>query len=208
MLRIDFHVHTKHSRDCLTPLKVLKKICVKKRIFPCITDHNTIKGALQYKRTYGSCIVGEEINTQGGELIGLFLNEEIPAGLSVIETIERIKAQDGLVYVPHPFDFFRKESIRRLNFPHDIVEVFNSRVLVQRFNRFAYQEAWRNGTAMAVGSDAHTAKEVGNAYVIMESFSGKKDLLKNLKKSDFRGIKSHVYNHAFTAFAKASKKFF
>ncbi len=181
-MKVDFHVHTKYSPDSFSSLKSLKKVFDKKGIFPVITDHNTIKGALKFKKMYKECIIGEEINTKHGEVIGLFLNEEVPRGLTVHETVDRIRDQGGIVYLPHPFDKARK-GLSRFDFKADIVEVFNARVVLQSFNRQAQNYAFKNNLLMASASDAHFARHVGSSYVEVEDFYGKSGLLRNLKKA-------------------------
>jgi len=204
MIKVDFHIHTVYSKDSFNSINVIKKICKKKGIFPVITDHNTIKGALKLK----NCIVGEEIKTKDGEIIGLFLNEEIKKGLSIEETVEKIKEQDGLVYVPHPFDKLRS-CVKRLNFKKDIFEVFNSRSLFQVFNRKAFEYAKRHNILMAVGSDAHLPIEIGKSYVIMEEFNleEKKELLRNLKNAKFHTEKSLPFVHIVSTIAKRIRIF-
>jgi hypothetical protein len=121
--------------------------------------------------------VSEEILTLSGEVIGLFLNEEIPPFLSAKETMVRIKAQGGLVCIPHPFARLRPSLMIRHNLEGilpdiDIIEVFNSRALLKRHNAKAYRLAQSCGLLSGAGSDAHTPSEIGNAYVEMPDFEG------------------------------------
>jgi hypothetical protein len=190
MIKIDMHVHTKYSSDGFIDAEQLIKQCQKKSIdCVCITDHNTIKGALEFKdKVNVKIIIGEEIETGQGEIIGLFLKDEVPSGLSILETIEMIKEQGGLVYIPHPFDGFRKLAIdiivlKRIVDKIDIIEVFNSRTLFHHANENALRFARENNILPAVGSDAHTEYEVGNSYMEMEDFSTKEEFLKSLKNA-------------------------
>ena len=110
MLKADLHMHTAFSLDCDTPPEVVVKRCIAAGLnCIAITDHNTIRGALEVgKLADFRVIVGEEVKSSEGDIIGLFLEEEIPRGLSPLETVSRIKDQDGLVMVPHPFDTIRR----------------------------------------------------------------------------------------------------
>lgn len=182
-MRADFHMHTKYSPDSFTTLKAVKKMCDRHGLFPVFTDHGTINGGLDYRKKYGECIVGEEIETKSGEVIGLYLNETIPNHLDLHETIDMIRAQDGLVYLPHPFDAVRSSSLKRHDVKADIVEVFNSRVAFQRYNEMAERFAEENGFLKAVGSDAHFGRHIGLCYAELPDFSGKKELLRSLKKA-------------------------
>ncbi|MBU2589458.1 MAG: histidinol-phosphatase [Nanoarchaeota archaeon] len=206
-MKIDFHIHTKYSPDSFTSLELLKKIFDKKDLVPVITDHNTIKGALKFKKMYGDCIIGEEIKAKEGEVIGLFLNEEIPRGLSIFETIERIKEQGGLVYLPHPFDKARK-GVGKLNVKADIVEVFNARVIFQKFNREAQSYAFKNNLLMASASDAHFAKHVGYSYIELDNFYGKSGLLRSLRKAKLVRRKTPILALPLTTGVRWSRRLF
>jgi len=150
-------------------------------------------------------IVGEEIMTNSGEIIGLFLNEEIKP-TSLEESIEAIKDQDGIVYIPHPFDRLRKASISNKHLVRyaDIIEVFNSRCVYVQDNEKARQLVKENNLLAGAGSDAHTNFEIGNAYVEIEEFESKKEFLKNLKIGKPHGKRSPVWVHGIT---KALKLF-
>lgn len=183
------HIHTKYSKDGFIRLEKLRKICAKKNIVPIITDHNTIKGALEYK----SKIIAEEIKTKEGDIIGLFLNNEIPKELSVEETIDKIKEQDGLVYFPHPGRPF--DGIKNFRKNVDIIEVFNARNFLKRWNDNALKLADDNNLLKGAGSDAHLACEVGKAYVQMEDFNDKQEFVKNLRNAKIIGERSCLLVH-------------
>ena len=122
-------------------------------------------------------IVGEEVRTSEGEVTGLFLTETIPEGLSIGETARRIKDQDGLVSIPHPFDRFRGEVISRRGLDEvvqyaDIVEVFNARNNLSADDRKALDFAREHGLLTSGVSDAHTTMELGRTYVEMPDFDG------------------------------------
>ncbi|MBI2165860.1 MAG: PHP domain-containing protein [Chloroflexi bacterium] len=174
MLRVDLHIHTSFSPDSLIGLQGLVRRCLETGL-TCIavTDHNTIQGALALSRTAPfKVIVGEEIKTSGGELVGLFLKEEVPRGLTPLETIRRVKEQGGLVSIPHPFDVLRRSVIRRDALEEvlpliDIIEVFNARNIFRASNSRAMQLAEVRGLVKAAVSDAHSTRELGRTYMEM-----------------------------------------
>lgn len=182
-MKLDFHIHTKYSPDSFTSLETLNKVCRKKGLFPVITDHDTIKGALEFKRKFGPCIIGEEVYTNQGEVTGLFLNEGIPGKIDVHEAVDRIKEQGALVYMPHPFDKVRSSALRVHDFKADIVEVFNARVMLQEYNKKADEYAGRHNLLKAVGSDAHFARDIGICYAEMDDFDGIKSFRQSLRKA-------------------------
>lgn len=177
-----------------------------------ITDHGTIEGALKMQSLAPfPVIVAEEILTPNGEIIGMFLKENIPSGLSLEETIARIKAQDGLVCIPHPFDMFRR-SILNSNIAEtllgqiDIVEVFNSRNPILRYSAKAQIFAEKYDIAKSAGSDAHTPYEIGKAYVEMPEFNGKDDFLQALKQGKIFGDRSNPFVHLGSAWVKLKRQ--
>ncbi|PZA08879.1 MULTISPECIES: PHP domain-containing protein [unclassified Meiothermus] len=175
MMRIDLHCHSEASADCRTPLAAFPGRCKARGItVQAITDHNEIWGAQRLREmTLGSeltVIVGEEVSSRDGEIIGLFLREKIPAGLSAEETVERIKAQGGLVLLPHGFDPLKRyrltpSALERIAGQIDIVESFNARISRPTWNRAAAQWADERGLPKSAGSDAHTLAQVGAAWV-------------------------------------------
>jgi predicted metal-dependent phosphoesterase TrpH len=181
LMKIDLHCHSEASADCSTPLSLIPGRCLKRGIrVQAITDHNEIWGAQKLQELVASgeipdaegstVIVGEEVSTQEGEIIGLFLNESIPAGLSAEETVERIKAQGGMVAIPHGFDPLKRwrlkpVALQRIVKEVDIVETFNARVSDVRWNQAAVDWAKEHGLLMCAGSDAHTLADIGSAWV-------------------------------------------
>ena len=182
MIKIDMHVHTKYSICSGMKLKQLLEICKRKNIIPIITDHNTIEGALKYP---GRCVIGEEIETKEGEVIGLFLKYWIRPGKSFEETCDEIEAQGGLIYIPHPFERLRKESINgRVNMQRaHIIEGWNGRTLIPFDNLISSQYAVENNIVEGIGSDAHFPNEVGKGYVEMEEFTDAQSFLKSLRNA-------------------------
>ena len=188
MTRVDLHVHSSASPDCqVSPLDVATR-CARFGFDPVfLTDHNTIEGALELRR-HGSfqVVVGEEVMTAEGEMVGLFLETSIPAGLTAADTAARIKDQGGLVYLEHPYDQFRRhlseEAIERIAAMIDIVEVFNGRSDAEA-NRKAQDLCDTLGVAAGAGSDSHTLSSIGSVYVEIEDFTGAADFLDKLRRS-------------------------
>ena len=209
MLKADLHIHTKYSADCNTSLEQIISRCQKTGI-NCIavTDHGTIEGALKMQSIAPFVIiVAEEILTPRGEIMGMFLKEGIPSGLSVEETISRIKAQDALVSIPHPFDIFRCSAldgkiIEELAEQIDVIEVFNSRNLLYRSSAKAQIFAQKYSIPGSAGSDAHTHYEIGNAYVEMPEFNGKDDFLNALAKGRIFGRRTNPLVHLNSAWLR------
>ena len=143
-----------------------------------VTDHNTIKGALEVRDAAPfPVIVGEEVKSASGDIIGLFLNETIPKGMSALDTVDAIKSQGGLVLVPHPFDRFRSSAIGMEALleilPHvDAIESFNAHNLLARDNRRAEEFTAEKQVIAAACSDSHTPLELGRTYMEMEEFDG------------------------------------
>jgi predicted metal-dependent phosphoesterase TrpH len=177
-VRVDCHLHTVASGDAVLTLDQLAERSRATGLdVVCITDHNVTTAAVQAtERDLGvRVVVGEEIRTPDGDVIGLFLTERIPYVLPLAEVIARIKAQHGLVYVPHPFDRARSSLGRVLpglcaDGAVDIIEVFNSKISNPVMNRQAADVAARFALPGGAGSDAHDAAGVGAAYLEMPDF--------------------------------------
>ena len=170
MYKIDLHTHSEASPDGGISFEQYVKAFDHEVVdYIAVTDHNTIKMAKDLRKNLGKkIIVGEEIMTTQGEIIGLFLEEVIRPGMSLIETVKAIKAQDGVVYLPHPFETVRKglsqDDVEAIANDVDIVEVYNGRAFVQ--NRGPQATTWAriHEKACAASSDAHGAKGLGSAY--------------------------------------------
>ncbi|MDQ1397497.1 MAG: hypothetical protein QOG64_2756 [Acidimicrobiaceae bacterium] len=162
----------------------------------CLTDHNTVNGALELAAT-GSLgcrvVVGEELRTAAGEIIGLFLQERLPIGLNPAEAVARIRGQGGLVYVPHPFDPIRhclnEDVLRGLAADGgiDAVEVFNAKTSLPSLNRKAAALAAEFDLAGGAGSDAHEPSAVGAAFVEMPDFTDAASFLTSLRAGQVIG---------------------
>ena len=211
MLKADFHIHTKYSMDCDTPVKDIVKRCMETGInCIAISDHGNIDGALEVRELAPfRVIIAEEIMTPHGEIMGLFLEEGIPSGLSVEDTIARIREQNGLVLIPHPFDRFRPSAIdtrvlKDLVARHqvDVLEVFNSRDPLRRSSTKARAFAHKHGIPGSAGSDAHTAPGIGNAYVEMPEFNGRDDFLEALAQGKIFGRRTNYLAHLNSMWAR------
>lgn len=184
-ITVALHVHTLFSPCAETKIEDIPAYCREKGIDVIgVTDHDTITGAVELKANADGLrvIVGEEVLTSEGEIVGLFLKEEIRPGMSALETCEQIKAQGGLVYIPHPFDplkirrLQRKALMRVLDYV-DIIEVFNAKLNLPVFNTVAARFAFDHGKAGAAGSDAHYLQAIDVCTNSMEDFSTPEEFL-------------------------------
>lgn len=198
LVRADLHIHTRASPDASTSARTLIHACRQASINAvAVTDHNEIRGASMVRDLAPPglrVIIGEEIRTHGGaEIVGLFLQQKVPAGLSLGETVSAIRSQGGLVYLPHPFE--RKHRVSRLSDSDrdylsgvvDIVEVFNARNRDPEDNVLATEFASRHGLLRGAGSDAHTPAEIGNAWVEIEAFDSPAEFLRHLASAHVGG---------------------
>jgi predicted metal-dependent phosphoesterase TrpH len=209
LIKADLHVHTCYSIDCLTPLERIVDRCLEIGI-NCIAvaDHNTIAGALKLREIAPfKVIIAEEVLTPVGEIMGLFLSEAVPRGLSPQETISRIRSQGGLVGIPHPFGRSLPWNANPLTSPEvlsqvDIIETFNSRTPFSNSNARAWKLAKEQGKAASAGSDAHTLGEIGRAYVEMPEFDGPDDFLNSLAQGKIFGQKSSYLAHFASTWAR------
>jgi predicted metal-dependent phosphoesterase TrpH len=209
LIRADLHIHTCYSTDCLTPLERIVTRCVELGIdCVAVADHNTIAGALKLREMAPfKVIVAEEIATTAGEVMGLFLGEGIPQGLSAQQAISQIRNQGGLVAIPHPFgrsfpwhtnELTSMEILSQV----DIIEAFNSRTPFSSSIRKARMLAKERGKAASAGSDAHTLGEIGRAYVEMPEFDGPGDFLNSLAQGKIFGRRSSYLVHLASTWAK------
>ncbi len=180
LIDVDLHMHTDHSPDCATPVEVLLATAREQGLGAiAITDHNLISGALaarEIAREFGvKVIIAEEVKTASqGEVIGLFLSELIPRGLTLAETIAGIKRQGGLVYVPHPFDRMHSvpdyEHLLAILPDIDAIEIYNPRVAIGSFNEEAERFAAKYRIVRGAGSDSHVAQGLGSVRIRMRDF--------------------------------------
>jgi glycosyltransferase involved in cell wall biosynthesis len=203
LIDVDLHMHTDHSHDCATPVDVLLSTARQQGLGAiAVTDHNEVSGALEAaeraERFGVKVIVAEEIKTGGqGEVIGLFLQEKIPRGLTLDETIAAIRRQGGLVYVPHPFDRLHTvpdyEHLMGIVEDIDALEVFNPRVAVPAFNEEAARFAAKYRIVAGAGSDSHVAQGLGSVRIRMRDFEGPEEFLESLRDADIVGQPSSLY---------------
>jgi predicted metal-dependent phosphoesterase TrpH len=213
VIKIDMHVHTAHSRDSLLSPETVVERCRQKGLGAVvIADHNTTTGALAVRSMAPfPVIVGQEVSTSQGEVIGLFLEAEVARGLSAADTIASIREQGGLAGVPHPFDRFRGETLSRRVLEEmagelDFVEGFNSRVTLPWDNRRARQFAQGKGLPCSAGSDAHSPDELGRAFVEMAPFEDKEEFLSNLAKGRIVGSLSPFWVHFISVYARLGRR--
>jgi hypothetical protein len=202
LIDVDLHMHTDHSGDCATPVEVLLATAREQGLGAiAVTDHNEISGALEARRQAAlsdpahpasspvKVIVAEEVKTAGqGEVIGLFIEEKIPRGLTLEETVAEIKRQGGLVYVPHPFDRMHSvpdyEHLLTILDDVDAIEVFNPRVAIGAFNEEAARFAAKYRIVAGAGSDSHVAQGLGSVRIRMRDFDGPAEFMQSLRDAD------------------------
>jgi predicted metal-dependent phosphoesterase TrpH len=188
-VRVDMHSHTMWSGDSTTTPDEIAEAVVDSGIdVLCITDHNAIRGAVDLvDRLSCRVVVGEELRTHAGEIIGLFLTERIPIGVQPDEAARAIRGQGGIVYIPHPYDPMRRnldetalDTLIGLGLV-DAVEVINAKTSLRSLNERAASTAAMHELAAGAGSDAHVPDAIGAAYVEMPEFDGPHDFLEKLR---------------------------
>ncbi len=208
-MKYDLHSHSKYSSDgVLEPAKIIKTAIKRGLDGIAITDHNAIKGGLKakkYEKEDFKVIVGSEISTERGEILGLFLEEEIKSK-DVSGVVSEIKEQNGIVVIPHPFDELRHSSFHPVEEDAkfiDCIEGFNSRCVFQKYNKKAVEFAMNHNLAITAGSDAHFAPEIGNAFILAES-SGEEELRRKIQKKEitFEGKLSNPLYQGLTKVLK------
>jgi predicted metal-dependent phosphoesterase TrpH len=213
----DLHMHTSWSHDCSIEVDELLDHAEAEGLGAiAITDHNVFGGALEaVERARGRRLVvipGEEVKTaEQGEVIGLFLKEEIPRGMSFAETVEAIRGQGGLVYLPHPFDRLHAipdpATLHRHLAEIDVLEVYNARLLFEAYNEEALRFARKYNLTPGAGSDAHVLAGVGTGAVRMRKFSGPEEFLVSLHSAEvLRRPKSLVYLQGLKWVAQAKER--
>lgn len=181
MYKVELHVHTRYSKDSALPLWLVYTVCRLKRIDAiAITDHNTIQGAKAFssycsrRRGHVSVIIGEEIMTQEGEIIGLYLSKNIPEGLTAENTVDKILEQGGVVYIPHPYDAKRNKTVlkectlKKMLHKVDCIECHNGRNVSESYTVEQQAIAEKYHLVKVIGSDSHTWFELGRNYLLLE----------------------------------------
>jgi predicted metal-dependent phosphoesterase TrpH len=213
LIKADFHMHTEYSMDCEMKLEDIIERCLKMEL-DCIaiSDHGTIEGALKLREMAPfKVIVAEEVLTPNGEIMGFFLEEAVPSGISVDEAIKRIKVQGGAVGLPHPFDPFRgltlpPEEIEALADKIDFVEVFNARSPINSTADKALDYAARYNLPGTAGSDSHSVREIGRTYVEMPDFETIEEFLEALPQGTISQHKASLLVHLNTTWIKIKHK--
>jgi predicted metal-dependent phosphoesterase TrpH len=233
-MKVDLHCHSEASSDCSTPLDLIPHRCRMQGVrVQGVTDHNQIWGAQKLvemieedarptenggQRPWSplTVIVGEEISSSEGEIIGLFLEEKIEPGLSPEETVERIKMQGGLVLLPHGFDPLKRWRLRpeartRIADSIDIVETFNARISQPRWNRAAVAWSQERNIPMSAGTDAHTLAAIGSAWVEVpyQMIQKPEELLRSLEAGTPIGRWTHpVLASIFKLWDRTRRRYF
>ena len=213
----DLHMHTSWSHDCLVEPEELVEHAVAEGMGAiAVTDHNTFGGALATveaaKGTGLFVIPGEEVKTDGqGEVIGLFLEREIPRGMSFADTVAAIKEQSGLVYLPHPFDRMHSipdaQTIHRHLADIDVFEVYNARLLFEQYNDEALRFARKYNLTVGAGSDAHVLQGVGTGGLRMRAFRDRDEFLVSLRTAEvLRRPRSLAYLQALKWTAQVKER--
>jgi hypothetical protein len=191
-INADLHVHTSYSKDCAMPIADILETAREIGLGAmAIADHNEIEGAFlaeELAKGEPFIIIAEEVKTTEGEVIGLFLKEKVPRGLSFDDTLSLIKEQGGLVYVPHPFDALRTtpsyrsmvDNLHRI----DVIETYNARVALSSFNLSAERFAAKYNVVAGAGSDAHVLQGLGTAMLRMPRFNDPPSFISALWEAD------------------------
>ena len=209
------HLHSRVSHDSLNGYEGLLRTARARGLDRIVvTDHNRIDGALRLREMDPErVIVGEEVKTrEGADIIGIFLTEPIAKGTPARETCEAIRAQGGVVYVPHPFDTRRAGSghlLDRIADVVDAVEAHNARTWRRSLNERGEQWAVEHGFPLGAGSDAHTLRELGRGYVEVPPFThDRESFLRSLRAGRVAGrIFSSPLCSLFSTYAKVHKLF-
>lgn len=205
-VRVDTHQHSERSRDSrMRPADQARRAREVGLDVVCVTDHDTIAGGLRLREIADGfrVVVGSEILSRDGEIVGLFLERDVPRGLSVEETVARIHEQGGVAIVPHPFSRNRRNRLRRAALDRvrgeiDAIEVFNAREALRSDNARAAAYAAEHGIPGVAGSDAHRPAEIGSAWLEMEDFADRDGFVAALRTATATGRLSGQLVHVWT----------
>jgi predicted metal-dependent phosphoesterase TrpH len=213
-LRADLHTHSHYSRDSVLSPEAYIRECVRRGITcAAVTDHDAVDGAF-YIRDLAArqgaplkIIVGEEVKTAEGEIIGLFLKELVPRGMSPEDTIRAIHEQGGVATIPHPFDIFRRsvlthDALERVAGSVDAIEGYNCRNILGRHDAAARQVAAAHGKPISVGSDSHSPWEIGGVSIEIDDFGSPADFIRNLGGGSMTFKRSLPMVHWISTYAK------
>lgn len=213
LIRADLHNHSYYSPDSIaSPEQLLRRAQARRIDVLAVTDHDTTRGGLVAQELAAKSfpdlrvIAGEEVRTRDGEILGLFLSEEVPRGLSAEETIAQIKAQGAVAGAPHPYDAFRSgldpRVLERIAPGLDFIEGLNARMVLSSHNERAVEFAEAHGLPTSAASDAHSPREVGRAFVEMPDFETPAEFVESLRKGRLRGRLSSPLIHLWSRYAK------
>lgn len=217
LIRADLHNHSHFSRDSIaSPEHILRRALARKLDVIAVTDHNTTRGGMALRDLVAKknapirVIVGEEVKTSQGEVLGLFLSEDVPAQLTAAETIERIHAQGGVAGAPHPYDMFRSglhpEVLDAVAGSLDFIEGLNARMIVGAANDKAREYATARNIPMSAASDAHSPREIGRAWVAMPPFETPQEFVASLGAGTLHGRLSSPFIHWISRYAVIRRK--
>lgn len=212
--RVDLHTHTIHSKDCLTRAAALIKRARELGLAKiAVTEHNNLAGALAAKALAPELvIVGEEIKTTEGEIIGYYVTEEVPRGLTPEETVKRLRGQGAVITIPHPLDSVRssamgREAVLRIIDQVDALEVRNARCVRPADNQAAEELAAQYGKLVTAGSDAHIVAELGRCYLELPPFEDNAESFRAaLRHAAVRGSESPWWPHLASTYARWRKR--
>lgn len=211
--KIDFHCHTYRSKDSLNQPRALiaraKELGLSRLV---ITDHNTIRGALEAQELEPEfVIVGEEVMTTRGEFLACFVSREVPRGLEPRQALDRLREQGAFVSISHPFDYqrmgWKPQDFLDIASHIDAVEIFNSRCMAQSTNQHAEQLAARHHLPGTAGSDAHSLRELGRACLELPPFSSAAELRQSIRQARVLGQLSSPFIHFTSTWARIVKRF-
>lgn len=214
MIRIDLHTHSEASPDGgITPEQYAKLLESETLDVIAITDHDRIDFALGMQKALGSeyIIVGQEITTSDGEIIGLYLSSKIEPGMSADETVDAVHAQNGLVYIPHPFEKVRKglqaETLQNIMHKVDIIETINGRALTKKHNAQSYTWATKHQVVACASSDAHGVKGIGKTYTMIQNRPTRNTLLSELQNATLAHSRPPLRSYFYPKINRLRQKF-
>lgn len=214
-LRCVIHCHTEYSPDSSWKIADVITQCQKNRIdVVAITDHDTIDGALALQASAPKnlqVIIGQEISTAEGDLIGLFLNTKIKAHQSIKDSILEIRRQNGIAILPHPFDRLRRHAVgaivsEAVKNDIDLIETFNARCLFSADNQNAQQFSEQNHIPGIATADAHFASELNNAVCVLDNCDSRDTFLQSVKHTKVEAQAAGLSVHLRTALVKIIKR--
>ncbi|MGZ8482067.1 MAG: PHP domain-containing protein [Candidatus Limnocylindria bacterium] len=213
----DFHCHTRFSRDSILKEETFIRKAIERGLtHVCVTNHNNVEGAIAVRDKAAelgledqlTVILGEEVSTSDGEVVGIFLTRTIPRGLSANETADEIHRQGGLVSIPHPFDPFRQSHIRAGPLRNlaemgkiDVIEAFNARITIESHNVRAALFAAEYGIPGIACSDSHSSFEIAMCFNSLPPFESAEQLKAGLPQNEWHGSRSSSLIHLTTRFA-------